>query len=171
MLLKPILQNKTGVMKYCISVLIYMCLCIKPCLAQQKQADRLMKTNYKVLSGQGNDVDISMLFFNKNSPVPITDSLITIEYWDGLKEIYVFRDTVLLAWYNLVAIDSNLFINNYSIVRDIVSFNDFKERWYQIFTVNEPGDLLKITIYNARDTRDLVKLIEPVVFVLQKQSN
>jgi hypothetical protein len=81
-----------------------------------------------------------------------------------LKQISFLLDSTLIAYYNVESDSSGLMINNYSTLRDKLSFKDVRERNYKLTVEKEEADLLVLKIENSGAIN---RLIQPVIMDLK----
>jgi hypothetical protein len=118
---------------------------------------------YLITSTDGNKADINTIYFlQKNGSS--TKAEVILKYDVHLKQISFLLDSTLIAYYNVESDSSGLMINNYSTLRDKLSFKDVRERNYKLTVEKEEADLLVLKIENSGAIN---RLIQPVIMDLK----
>lgn len=118
---------------------------------------------YSIVKMKGEQPDLNMFFFLKKSG-KLLDSSVFIKYDDNLKQISLLSGATLFAYFNVVETQDGLCINNYSFLREKLSFNDLRERAYKLEVKNKKENHLVLSVQNYGAINLLNK---PIYFYLE----
>lgn len=156
---------------------LFMCLPVLISIFFQEKDNQFKQLNvmdnkvFEITDIKGDLKDIEKFFFLNTEKISCVRNGVKIKYIKSLNTFYFTKNEMLLAYYNCVAKKDSIIIDNFSPLRDSVSFIDTEERQYLIKLSNSSEiDSLFFTmkVLNSSNCRTENKLKNSILIYFRK---